>query len=176
VALKSHETLCKCAQCLAAAVTEARLRPTRCRAELRVAELRAASSVSTADSVDISVFGGTVASSSRVALPADEGRRAVGTPDYLAPELLLGTGHGSEVDWWSLGAILFEMIAGAPPFTAGSPEVRQGDTVHMATSCLNDAWGRDRNRRQHMHRQRSAGAQCTDVRRTVMHAGTAHLR
>ena len=65
-------------------------RPTRCRAELRVAELRAASSVSTADSVDVSVFGGTVASSSRVALPADEGRRAVGTPDYLAPELLLG--------------------------------------------------------------------------------------
>jgi serine/threonine protein kinase len=36
----------------------------------------------------------------------------VGTPDYLAPELLLGTGHGPEVDWWALGAILYEFITG----------------------------------------------------------------
>ena len=49
-------------------------------------------------------------------------RRAVGTPDYLAPELLLGTGHGLEVDWWSLGVILFEFITGAPPFAADTPE------------------------------------------------------
>ena len=78
--------------------------------------------MSTADSLGGgSTFGG--AGSSRVALPAEEGRRAVGTPDYLAPELLLGTGHGSEVDWWSLGVILFEMVAGAPPFSADTPEV-----------------------------------------------------
>lgn len=37
----------------------------------------------------------------------------VGTPDYLAPELLLGTGHGAEVDWWALGAILYEFVTGA---------------------------------------------------------------
>ena len=37
----------------------------------------------------------------------------MGTPDYLAPELLLGTGHGPEVDWWALGAILYEFITGA---------------------------------------------------------------
>ena len=36
----------------------------------------------------------------------------VGTPDYLAPELLLGTGHGPEVDWWALGSILYEFIMG----------------------------------------------------------------
>lgn len=52
----------------------------------------------------------------------EEQRRAVGTPDYLAPELLLGTGHGLEVDWWSLGVILYEFVHGVPPFAADTPE------------------------------------------------------
>lgn len=52
----------------------------------------------------------------------EEQRRAVGTPDYLAPELLLGTGHGLEVDWWSLGVILYEFVHGTPPFAADTPE------------------------------------------------------
>lgn len=34
-----------------------------------------------------------------------------------------GTGHGSEVDWWSLGVVLFEFVTGCPPFSADSPEV-----------------------------------------------------
>ncbi|RWW31017.1 hypothetical protein GW17_00004385, partial [Ensete ventricosum] len=45
-------------------------------------------------------------------------RSAVGTPDYLAPEILLGTGHGASADWWSVGVILFELIVGIPPFNA----------------------------------------------------------
>ncbi|KAK9271012.1 hypothetical protein L1049_026600 [Liquidambar formosana] len=48
---------------------------------------------------------------------------AVGTPDYLAPEILLGTGHGYAADWWSVGIILFEFITGIPPFTAERPEI-----------------------------------------------------
>ncbi|KAK8587158.1 hypothetical protein V6N13_086162 [Hibiscus sabdariffa] len=48
---------------------------------------------------------------------------AVGTPDYLAPEILLGTGHGATADWWSVGVILFEMIVGIPPFNADHPQV-----------------------------------------------------
>ncbi|CAA6667435.1 unnamed protein product [Spirodela intermedia] len=47
---------------------------------------------------------------------------AVGTPDYLAPEILLGTAHGNAADWWSVGIILFEFLTGIPPFTAELPE------------------------------------------------------
>lgn len=39
-----------------------------------------------------------------------------GTPEYLAPEVIDNLGHGKAVDWWSLGAIVFEMLTGLPPF------------------------------------------------------------
>ncbi|KAJ2896926.1 Serine/threonine-protein kinase gad8 [Zalerion maritima] len=39
-----------------------------------------------------------------------------GTPEYLAPELLLGRGYNKTVDWWTLGVLLFEMLTGLPPF------------------------------------------------------------
>ncbi|EPS71542.1 hypothetical protein M569_03217, partial [Genlisea aurea] len=45
----------------------------------------------------------------------------VGTPDYLAPEILLGMGHGATADWWSVGVILFELLVGIPPFNAENP-------------------------------------------------------
>ncbi|GAB2291307.1 hypothetical protein Dimus_025565 [Dionaea muscipula] len=48
---------------------------------------------------------------------------AVGTPDYLAPEILLRSHHGYAADWWSVGIILFELITGVPPFNAETPEI-----------------------------------------------------
>jgi serine/threonine protein kinase len=39
-----------------------------------------------------------------------------GTPHYLAPEIIQGTGHGKSVDLWCLGVLIYEMLAGRPPF------------------------------------------------------------
>eukprot|EP01125_Pyxidicula_operculata_P011497 TRINITY_DN3763_c0_g1_i1.p1 TRINITY_DN3763_c0_g1~~TRINITY_DN3763_c0_g1_i1.p1 ORF type:complete len:501 (-),score=102.54 TRINITY_DN3763_c0_g1_i1:219-1721(-) len=41
-----------------------------------------------------------------------------GTPDYISPEVVAGIGHNTSVDWWSLGVLTFEMLAGHPPFIA----------------------------------------------------------
>jgi len=45
----------------------------------------------------------------------------VGTPDYIAPEVFGQTGYGQEVDWWSVGVILYEMLVGYPPFFSDNP-------------------------------------------------------
>ena len=46
---------------------------------------------------------------------------AKGTPDYLAPEVLMCEPYGPEVDWWALGAVVFELLVGVPPFHAETP-------------------------------------------------------
>ena len=50
----------------------------------------------------------------------DEDHR--GTPDYIAPELLLNKPHNHLVDFWSLGVIVYELLSGYPPFNAGTIE------------------------------------------------------
>eukprot|EP01121_Diplochlamys_sp_Union-15-3_P013733 TRINITY_DN4300_c0_g1_i3.p1 TRINITY_DN4300_c0_g1~~TRINITY_DN4300_c0_g1_i3.p1 ORF type:complete len:541 (-),score=97.29 TRINITY_DN4300_c0_g1_i3:80-1654(-) len=53
----------------------------------------------------------------------------VGTPDYMAPEVLnSGNGYGEECDWWSVGVIMFEMLAGFPCFYSSSTEESSSST------------------------------------------------
>lgn len=47
----------------------------------------------------------------------------VGTPDYIAPEVFGQKGYTETVDWWSIGAILFEMLVGYPPFFSDEPSI-----------------------------------------------------
>eukprot|EP00696_Hemimastix_kukwesjijk_P014518 gnl/Hemi2/28532_TR9450_c0_g1_i1.p1 gnl/Hemi2/28532_TR9450_c0_g1~~gnl/Hemi2/28532_TR9450_c0_g1_i1.p1 ORF type:complete len:345 (-),score=59.24 gnl/Hemi2/28532_TR9450_c0_g1_i1:166-1200(-) len=44
-----------------------------------------------------------------------------GTPEYLAPEIIQSKGHNKGVDWWALGILIYEMLAGHPPFYDDNP-------------------------------------------------------
>ncbi|KAI3420526.1 Protein kinase domain-containing protein [Psidium guajava] len=56
----------------------------------------------------------------------------VGTHEYLAPEIVSGEGHGSTVDWWTLGIFMFEMFYGVTPFRGMDHELTLANIVARA--------------------------------------------
>jgi serine/threonine protein kinase len=59
---------------------------------------------------------------SKVALEEDDSRTnsILGTIEYMAPEVVQGVAYDFSVDWWSLGAIGFDLLTGSPPFTGNN--------------------------------------------------------
>ena len=58
----------------------------------------------------------------------------VGSPDYMAPEVILNDsnkGYGDEIDWWSVGAIFYEMLIGIPPFLSDNAQTTCAKIVHF---------------------------------------------
>lgn len=81
----------------------------------------------------------------------------VGTPDYIAPEVLLKKGYGKEVDWWSLGVILYECLIGYPPFYGDDPISTCRKILHWKSTLK---WPSDR--------IRSLSPACLDFLRSLI--------
>lgn len=57
-------------------------------------------------------------------------KQVFGTPEYIAPEVILRQGYGKPVDWWSMGIILYEFLIGCVPFFGDTPEELFAHTVN----------------------------------------------
>ncbi len=69
----------------------------------------------------------------------------VGTPSYMAREILEGEGYEAVVDWWSIGCIMYEMLVGELPFSGSTPEelfqavLNSEETLHFPETLSEDA-------------------------------------
>ena len=57
-------------------------------------------------------------------------KQVFGTPEFIAPEVILRQGYGKPVDWWSMGIILYEFLIGCVPFFGETPEELFAHTVN----------------------------------------------
>ncbi|CAN0927004.1 PHOT2 [Linum grandiflorum] len=65
-----------------------------------------------------------------VAEPATHSNSFVGTEEYIAPEIVTGTGHSSAIDWWALGILLYEMLYGRTPFRGKNRQKTFANILH----------------------------------------------
>ncbi|KAL3686627.1 hypothetical protein R1sor_009201 [Riccia sorocarpa] len=65
-----------------------------------------------------------------LAEPTAKSNSFVGTEEYIAPEIILGLGHTSSVDWWALGILLYEMLFGRTPFRGRNRQRTFANVLH----------------------------------------------
>ncbi|KAL5707341.1 non-specific serine/threonine protein kinase [Ranunculus cassubicifolius] len=65
-----------------------------------------------------------------VAEPTTQSNSFVGTEEYIAPEIITGTGHSSAIDWWALGILLYEMLYGRTPFRGKNRQKTFANILH----------------------------------------------
>ncbi|KAJ9183295.1 hypothetical protein P3X46_007170 [Hevea brasiliensis] len=65
-----------------------------------------------------------------VAEPVTQSNSFVGTEEYIAPEIITGTGHSSAIDWWDLGILLYEMLYGRTPFRGKNRQRTFANILH----------------------------------------------
>nr|AML78546.1 putative LOV domain-containing protein [Podocarpus coriaceus] len=71
-----------------------------------------------------------------IAEPALASNSFVGTEEYIAPEIITGTGHSSAVDWWALGILLYEMLYGRTPFRGKNRQTTFANILHKDLTFL----------------------------------------
>lgn len=64
-------------------------------------------------------------------------KQVFGTPEYIAPEVIMRQGYGKPVDWWSMGIILYEFVVGCVPFFGETPEELFAHAVNGKTTANN---------------------------------------
>ncbi|EEF47983.1 phototropin-2 [Ricinus communis] len=65
-----------------------------------------------------------------VAEPVSQSNSFVGTEEYIAPEIITGSGHSSAIDWWALGILLYEMLYGRTPFRGKNRQKTFANILH----------------------------------------------
>ena len=65
-----------------------------------------------------------------------------GTPEYIAPEVILRQSYGKPVDWWAMGIILYEFLVGCVPFFGDTPEQLFGQVVNGKSATRDQVYMR----------------------------------